>query len=333
MLHAPMPERFLVLSTMRDEGPFIVEWMAWYRALGFTALVAINDCTDHSPALLDAFAGAGWGAVLRHDPAASGLLPKRSAFRAARRHPLLRQADWMLTVDADEFLVLHQGGGTVAGFLDAMGRDVLGYAVHWRIFGSGGRRAWEDGLVHETYLRASRPDHGPSRFLKSLIREPRHWGRLSDHAPCDWTGGGPWDESRDLVDTERRPLLPIGERPIRWTPHERVTHRNAQVNHYAVRSAESFGLKRGTPAPASGRDRWNDAYWARMDRNDQPDRSALAHRQAFATAHAEALAIPGVRALHHLCCADYAARLAARAGLRPEDDPRWRAHRAEAERG
>ncbi len=323
------PERFLVLSTMRDEGPFIVEWMAWYRSLGFTALVAINDCTDRSPDLLDAFAAAGWCAVVRHDPGAHGIHPKHSAFRAVRGHPLLEASDWMFTCDVDEFLVIH-GGGTPASLLDAVGRDVLGVGINWRVFGSSGEVRWRDALVHRTFLRASARSHGPNKFFKTLAREPARWRWLSDHAPSGWRGDPRWSEARHMVDGEGRPLLPVEPPPVRFTAPERVTHRHAQVNHYAVRSAESFGLKRGTRSAAAGTDRYTDAFWARMNRSAWRDRSALAHAAAFAAAHAEALALPDVRRLHHLCCMDYVARLAAKAGGRAEADERWRWHREAA---
>lgn len=331
MAPLPSPERFLVLSTMRDEGPFIVEWMAWYRALGFTALVAVNDCADRSPDLLDAFASAGWCAVVRHDPRKAGLQPKRSAFRAVRGHPLLDWADWMLTCDADELLVVH-GGGTAASLLDRVGRDVLAVGINWRVFGSSGEARWRDALVHRTFLRASARAHGPNRFVKTLAREPAAWARLTDHAPTGWRGDPRWNEARHMVDGEGRPLLPLEPLPVRLTTHERITHRHAQVNHYALRSAESFGLKRGTMSAAAGTDRYTDRFWAMMDRNERRDASALAHAPAFAAAHREALALPDVRRLHHLCCLDYLARLAARAGRRPEEDERWPHHRAEAER-
>ena len=103
------------------------------------------------------------------------------------------------------------------------------------------------------------------------------------------------------------------------------------MNHYILRSAESFGLKRGTPAPSTGKDRYTDAFFRRADRNDRRDLSALAQREAFARAHAEAMAVPGVLRLHHLCCADYVERLCARAGVEPREDPRWRHHRERAE--
>ena len=53
---------------MRNEGPFIVEWLCWYRMLGFTDVVVVtNNCTDHSPHLLDALQAAGLVHHIRHD--------------------------------------------------------------------------------------------------------------------------------------------------------------------------------------------------------------------------------------------------------------------------
>ena len=43
----------LALTAMRNEGPFILEWVAWQKMLGFeNILIMHNDCTDHTPQLL-----------------------------------------------------------------------------------------------------------------------------------------------------------------------------------------------------------------------------------------------------------------------------------------
>ncbi len=45
---------------MRNEGPYILEWLAHHRAIGVRdALIYSNDCDDGSDALLDLLAGAG----------------------------------------------------------------------------------------------------------------------------------------------------------------------------------------------------------------------------------------------------------------------------------
>lgn len=56
---------------MRNEGPFIVEWVSWYRMLGFEVLVVTNDCTDHSVELLQALQAAGWLHHQGHAPEAA----------------------------------------------------------------------------------------------------------------------------------------------------------------------------------------------------------------------------------------------------------------------
>jgi hypothetical protein len=89
---------------MRNEGPFIVEWLAWYRMLGFTDVVVVtNDCTDRSPDLLDALQEAGWLFHIRRNvPPGLGITRRKLA--AARKHAAVLQADWVLVCDVDEFL-------------------------------------------------------------------------------------------------------------------------------------------------------------------------------------------------------------------------------------
>jgi hypothetical protein len=48
-----------IIATAKDEAPFLVEWLAHHLALGFDKiLVATNDCTDGTDALLDAIGTA-----------------------------------------------------------------------------------------------------------------------------------------------------------------------------------------------------------------------------------------------------------------------------------
>ena len=149
--------RSTVIASMRNEGPFLVEWVTWYRLLGFTdILIVTNDCTDPSPALLAALQAEGW---VRHldvtIPPGRRITPTKLA--AAKRHPTVRQADWVFTCDVDEFLVIHAGEGKLADLLAVPGRPVLGISVNWRHFGADGQTAWQDGLVHRLHLAELRP--------------------------------------------------------------------------------------------------------------------------------------------------------------------------------
>jgi hypothetical protein len=319
-------EKFLVFAGMRNEGAFIVEWVSWYRMLGFEVLVGINDCTDHSPALLQRLAEEGWLTTFTHRPA-EGQPPKTSAHRALRRHPALAATDWLLICDVDEFLVLHQGDGTIGSYLDSIGRGHLGVAFHWQCFGTSGHATYEDGLVHRQFTRVGPRVRPQNAWIKTLIHHPLRFQRYSDHSPVGFDGTwGPLPDN--IVDADGQPLQRFltHDHPIRFTAPEEITHRGAQMNHYVIRSDESFDLKRGIPSASALKDRYTDQFYKLRNRNDRADLSALAYTERFDRVHAAAMALPGVRRLHHLCCADYVVRLCAAKGTAPQDDPRWQAH-------
>ncbi|MFN7224909.1 MAG: glycosyltransferase family 2 protein [Paracoccaceae bacterium] len=325
--------RFTVVCSVRDEGPFLVEWVAWYRRLGFTDIVVVtNDCTDHSPALLDALHPAGV-THLRHDvPDATRICARK--LEAAKTLPQVSGADWVLVCDVDEFLVIHKGAGQIT---DLIPKDAgfLGMAINWRVFGTSGRIAWEDGLTHRQFLRASESRDFPSVWVKTIHARPDWFRKLGEHGPKRLMPrhAAKWGQPGMVwVNADGNALpewTPDGDY-MRRVPMERVSHATAQINHYMIRSEESFGLKKGTLSPVAGKDRYTDSFFDRYNRNEVLDDSALRHAAAFDAEHAALMALPDVARLHHLCCADYVARLAAKAGRGVEDDPRHAHHLAMA---
>ncbi|MEI4471319.1 glycosyltransferase family 2 protein [Frigidibacter sp. MR17.24] len=320
----------LVLASMMNEGAFIVEWVTWYRMLGFTdILIVTNDCTDHSPQLLDALQAAGWVTHLPHvlPPDA---MPLRAKLRRAARHPLVRRADWILVCDCDEFLVIHEGAGHITDLLRP-DPPYLGMAVNWRVFGTSGRARHESGLVHRQFTRCAWKSHPASAWVKSIFRRPELFAALDAHGPKGYQGPAvPPD--RFWVNTDEVALpnfTPQGPYQ-RHSAQGLHSFRRAQLNHYMIRADENFDLKRGTLSPAARKDRYTDAFYDRYNRNEGQDLSAARYAAAFDSLHAEAMALPFVRRLHHLCCADYIARLAARSGAPAEADPRWQAEIAAA---
>ncbi len=322
-------ERFLVFAAMRNEGAFIVEWVCWYRMLGFRVLIAWNDCTDHSPALLAALAAAGWIETFEHCPGTDA--PKYSAHRALRAHPRTAATDWLLICDVDEFLVLDRGDGTIVSYLDGIGRDHPGVSFHWRCFGTGGARRWRDLPVHRRFTACVAGQDGVNTGFKTLFRDPLRYHLFRDHAP-DWRDGRPGLGGIAFVDAAGRPIEEFRDSaiPLRATVPERICHAPARMNHYILRDRETFDLKRGTLSATGRVDRYTDAFFNRRNRGPDRDGAALVQGHRFAAIHAAAMALPGVARLHHLCCADHVARIRTRAGLAPEGDPRWQHHMAAA---
>ena len=327
--HISPDEKFLVFAAMRNEGAFIVEWVTWYRMLGFQVLIATNDCTDHSVALLQALAQAGWLTHFSHTPGAKPA--KQSALRQMRKQPQVAATDWLLICDVDEFLVIHAGDHTIRGLLDVIGRDFLGVALHWQCFGTGGNQIYRDGLVHRQFLRRGTARHGVNLNFKTLFKSPLRYKRYSDHGPFDFDGV--WGKgTNNFVNAEGKLIQRFltHKHPVRHGELDDITNVNAQMNHYIIRSDESFDLKRGMPSASAHIDRYTDNFYRARNRNGIEDRSALRYGTLFDPLYAQAMALPGVARLHHLCCADYVVRLCAKKGSDHRTDTRWLHHMQQA---
>lgn len=323
---------YTLVASMRNEGPFIVEWVTWYRALGFDdILVVTNDCTDHSPELLDALEAAGWVTHLRHD-VPPGTPPCPPKLEAARRHDAVRRADWVFVCDVDEFLVVHRGQGRITDLVPEGEEGYLGMAINWNVFGTSGHTRWQDGLVHRQFLKCGGATDRSARWVKSIFRRVEVFSKMREHGPWllrpDLAGEAWGRDGLVWVNSEGHELPNWrydGSYPSRMY-RDYITHRHAQINHYMIRSDESFGLKRGTLNAVAMKDRYTDEFYEKYNRNEFHDATALKRQNRFDRLHAKAMALPQVARLHHLCCADYVARLAAKAGGRTEDDPRYEHH-------
>lgn len=331
--------RVTVVASMRNEGPFIVEWVSWYRMLGFTnVLVLTNDCTDRSPELLDALEAAGWVTHLRCEiPEGKRITPRKLA--TAMQHKVVRRADWLLVCDVDEFLVIHKGSGQISELIGTEPGDVpfVAMALNWRVFGSCGMEQFEDRPVHQQFLNGLPLNRSLSCQIKVLHRQPRWFRSLGEHGPHRWDlaryGRSPDDAGMYMVNAAGQTVPgwnPDGHY-MRRLPRPLPTHEVAQMNHYMLRSRETFSLKYGTRAPVSSNLRYTDTYRRRADAVPEPDHSALRYSSAFADLYAQAMALPDVARLHALCCADHLRLIAEKHGRDVRDDPRWQAFQAKAD--
>ncbi|MGH2248812.1 hypothetical protein ACQ1Y8_15555, partial [Enterococcus faecalis] len=72
-----------------------------------------------------------------------GMKPHPSMLKSAVGEDLIITSDWLLVLDADEFLCINHPSGTLDGMvadLNAMNASAM--VLTWRIFGSSGIRAW-----------------------------------------------------------------------------------------------------------------------------------------------------------------------------------------------
>ena len=214
-----------VCAAMKNERPYILEWVAYYRILGFDQIaIYSNDSSDGSDELLARLASSG--IIKYYDwPSKELWSPQTTAYYAG----LLRcRTDWILFVDADEFLLLHEHD-TVSEFLAGFGTDVSGVAVNWRIFGSSGLVESDGRLVIDRFRQASVPDNYINHHVKSFVR-PRAVTEVNPHA-CKING--------QYVTASGLPFSFVRQ-GIEITIDTKV----AQINHYLTKSRAEYERKK-----------------------------------------------------------------------------------------
>ena len=290
--------RFLAVLCVRDEGAFLIDWLAHHRAIGFSDfLVVSNDCRDGTDAMLDRLEAMGWLTHLRNDgPHPEG--PQWSALKRASTHPLRRSADWTMVLDIDEYVNIHAGDGTLAALLSAL-PAATAIPLTWRLFGNAGVVGYEDRPVAGQFLRAAPAAMvWPWRaaLFKTLFREDGSYGRLGVHRPRRpdaarmaaqrWFGG----DGREL---------PAGFRTSRiFSPLDHDNLRLAQINHYALGSMEGYIVKCDRGRANREGATFDMSYWVERNFGSVDDRSILRHAAATAPLRADLRADPVLGPLH-----------------------------------
>ena len=276
----------VAVTTMRNEGPFILDWVAYHMGVGITHfLVYTNECDDETDAILDALAMRGL--VTRVDnPVEPGGKPQRQALEDAATHPLVRRADAVVVIDVDEYINIHVGEGRLTDLFRAAGDPDL-ISMTWRLFGTSGIREYVDVPVAELFTRAAplltRKPHQAWGF-KTIFRREAPFNGFGVHRPNGPTGPMPhWVNGSGAQMPER--YLESGWRSgIDCWGYDLVS-----LHHYAVRSCESFLVKRDRGRTNHVARPQGIVYWNTYNRNDEEDRSILPRlalgqglRQAFA---------------------------------------------------
>lgn len=290
--------RILGILTVRNEGAFLLEWLAHHRAVGFTDfLVFSNDCGDGTGAMLDRLAGLGCLTHVRNDgPHPEG--PQWAALKAADRHPLRRQADWAMVLDIDEFVNVRIGDGTLAALMAACpGAD--GFVMTWRMFGNAGVVSIDGRPVLESFTRAA-PEvlHWPWRaqMVKTLFRTGGAFRKLGVHRPRS-----PLPErlaQEVWVDGAGRRLPEAFVRSRLFTNPGSAPYGLVQLNHYALGSMEGYLVKADRGRANREASAFDMGYWVERNFDTVEDRGILRMAPRSAPILAELRADPVLGPLH-----------------------------------
>ena len=244
--------RILIVSTFRNEGPYLLEWLAHYRAAGATDfLLFSNDCSDGTDEMLARLDAEG---IVHHlpNPREGSASVQWQALRRAWKHPLRKAADWALVCDADEFVNIHVPGHGFADLLAALPPEADALALPWRLFGHSGQLGILDAPVTRSFTHAISPEAEfpvAATLCKTLFRPSGPFTAFGVHRPRQRPEG-----------KGRRPVFAGGGGGLLPEPFPALPNRIslmglgggralAEMNHYAVRSAAAFLLKRARGLP------------------------------------------------------------------------------------
>ncbi|MDH3263607.1 MAG: glycosyltransferase family 2 protein [Paracoccaceae bacterium] len=299
----------LIVTAMRDEAPYLLEWVAYHRLIGVDRfLVFSNDCADGTDAMLDRLEAMGLVCHVRNDDyARKGV--QWTALDRARKHPETEAAEWILVSDVDEFLNVRAGAGRVGDLIAAV-PEADAIALTWRLFGANGIVGIDDAPVIQQFTRAAPfPCHAPwqASQIKTLFRNAGLYRKLGVHRPKErakgkaeptWVNGSGRRLGPDFLDMQ---VITYGAA---------AGMDLACLNHYSVKSAEAFLVKAGRGLPNRARKPIDIGYWADRNFNAVEETSIQRHLPELGAALEELRADTVLGRLHEAGLAWHRARAA-----------------------
>lgn len=277
------PHDLAICAIIRNEAPYIREWVNWHLLVGVTKFYLYDNGSDD---------GTLW--VLRPYEDA-GIVERRPCPGKSRQIPAYNDcldrhrydAEWIAFIDADEFL--HPlGEKSIPDILRGLRQReerMAGLGVNWRLFGSNGRLEPAPEGVLSGYTRRAADAHEAHNHLKTIAdpRRARHF--VSAHYPVCWPG---WFQ----VDEQGRPAI---------NTHTSETGRQAlsciSLHHYVMKSRAEWAKRRALgKADCDGEYDTSPEAFAAGDAllNEVPDDSLPRLRQRLLAGRKE-IAAPGPR--------------------------------------
>lgn len=269
---APKPDesRRLIISTMKNEAPYILEWVAHHRAIGFTDfLVFTNDCDDTTDPLLDELQKGGrftheYNIVLKRGP-------HKSALKYAKNHAQTAKADWIMICDVDEFLNIRVGDGTLDALLDHLGPDADIVPFPWKVFGHGGVVDFVDKPITQQFVECEPGRNGRKfRDVKTMFRHHRrmyHFGLHRPRVADEWKDQTTWKAPSGEDISERM------NKGQPWSMKWEGCKDFAYQHHYPVRCVESYILKKNRGRANHVNEDLGMEYWDKWDMSGAKDRT------------------------------------------------------------
>ncbi len=293
--------RYISVTPMKNEGPFVLEWVAHNLAIGVDQMVVMtNDCSDGTDALLQRLDDRG---ILTHvdNNSRRQTSPQKRAYKKFLRMEIARPQDWVVVIDADEHINVKTGDHTLRALTDAIPQAKT-ISMTWRLFGNAGIIRYEDRFLSDQFRRAA---------LEQMFRPPQAWGFKTMFQREIWDALGVHRPKRPTVETMEEchwyngsgKLMPERYYTSSWrSARDSVGYDLVQVNHYALKSCESYLVKKMRGRAHHLGESLGMDYWNMMNQNAEEDGSIDTILDCKRDYYYEMLSDPETARLHHMSC-------------------------------
>ena len=269
----------VVITSMRNEADYILEWVAWYVYLGFDKVVVFtNDNTDSTINELDKLHKKGVVEYYELTPPKESR-PQMYAFNQGLKWLHENKPEWAMCADADEYLLLNKHNN-INEFLNSFPADTDAIAINWKIFGSGNLNFKGNGYTIERFLLRAKDNYPIHSQFKSIFKYNNKLTRFHHRAIY----GKQNVEKTKYYFSNGNELSDSAKRPGFKKEDSYINYDVAQLNHYTTRSigelAEKMTRGNGFDKNLEENPRVVE-YRKKFDKNDVYESNILDHLNGY----------------------------------------------------
>lgn len=166
--------RFAIVAVVRNQAPYLLEWMAHHLAVGIDDFVlCVHGSSDGTARITRRLTAMGY--ARHHKLQVQADDPLASACKQVAGFREVTSADWVCVLDIDQFINIHAGYGKLPDLLAHVPEGTDYVSLMQDHFGSNGVDQMTDLRVTTQFTAKAAPDkgtHQPVLFRPSALKDP-----------------------------------------------------------------------------------------------------------------------------------------------------------------
>jgi glycosyltransferase involved in cell wall biosynthesis len=221
-----------ICAIVRNEAPYIEEWIAFHLLQGVSNFLIFNDgSSDSTSEILSAIAKSEPVTVIDWEA-------RFQSFDDSQRYAYKFGACWFVGkvnfvafIDADEFL-FSTNGSLLPVELQNLAEQTSALAIELRLFGSDGHIEHTKGYVTSRFTKSTSPSHPGNLWIKTVAKPQEIYDFDSCHSVVLRSG--------NYVLSDGSPYNKSSEHPGKSIKRGSGS---LQINHYMLKSLEEYRQK------------------------------------------------------------------------------------------